>query len=150
MKRRFVSQSTEDTGRIAAALARAVQAPCLVLLNGEMGSGKTAFVSAFARAFGSLDPVSSPTFAMVNVYESPRGPIQHFDLYRLGSWEELEGIGFEDYLGGEAVTLIEWPEIAELEAEADVVIDIEKTGAHARAITVEAAPALMDALNQKT
>ncbi len=87
--------------------------PCVCLLNGEMGAGKTTFVKAICNALNIHEPVTSPTFSLVNEYESSSDQkVFHFDLYRLKSEEELYDIGFEEYLDQKAYVFIEWPEIA--------------------------------------
>lgn len=84
----------------------------IVLIRGELGSGKTTFVKALCQMLGVMDPVSSPTFSLVQEYDSPsRGTIYHMDLYRLSSTADLEQIGFAEYLDSGNICLIEWPEL---------------------------------------
>ena len=84
----------------------------VVLLKGELGSGKTTFVKALCQELGVMDPVSSPTFSLVQEYRSPsRGLLYHMDLYRLKSQAELQQIGFAEYLDSGNICLIEWPEL---------------------------------------
>ena len=86
----------------------------IVLLKGELGSGKTTFVKALCKQLGVMDPVSSPTFSLVQEYHSPSlGPVYHMDLYRLKVPGELEQIGFEEYLDSGNLCLIEWPELGQ-------------------------------------
>jgi tRNA threonylcarbamoyladenosine biosynthesis protein TsaE len=86
----------------------------IFLFKGEMGSGKTTFIKAICSELGVSQEVTSPTFAIVNEYETPRGQqIYHFDLYRIDKIEELLDIGFEEYLNSDARIFIEWPELAE-------------------------------------
>jgi tRNA threonylcarbamoyladenosine biosynthesis protein TsaE len=82
------------------------------ILDAPMGGGKTTFIKTLCRALGSTDNLSSPTYAIVNEYSSPRGKIYHFDLYRIKSVDELYDIGFEEYLSGGNYCFIEWPQIA--------------------------------------
>lgn len=83
----------------------------LLLLRGAMGVGKTTFVKALCQLAGVMDPVTSPTFSLVQEYHSPSyGPIYHMDFYRLNSAEELLTIGLEEYLDSGNICLIEWPE----------------------------------------
>jgi tRNA threonylcarbamoyladenosine biosynthesis protein TsaE len=81
--------------------------------NGEMGSGKTTFIKELSKILGSKDSFSSPTYAIVNEYHSPKEKIYHFDLYRLKSIEEILDLGFDDYLYSGNYCFIEWPAIAE-------------------------------------
>lgn len=83
----------------------------VVCFYGEMGAGKTTFIKALVKALGSNDIVSSPTFSLVNPYQTEQDNIYHFDLYRIQNIEELYQIGIEDYLDSNAWILIEWPEI---------------------------------------
>lgn len=84
----------------------------VVLLKGELGSGKTTFVKALCQELGVMDPVSSPTFSLVQEYRSPsRGPVYHMDLYRLILPSDLEQIGFAEYLDSGNICLIEWPDL---------------------------------------
>ncbi len=104
----------------------------VVVLQGDLGAGKTTVVKALARIAGSPDTVSSPTFGLVNEYLDGAGKsIYHFDLYRLKSPEELYGIGFTEYLDSGFPCLIEWPEMAETllpEHFQEVFIQHEKEG----------------------
>ena len=84
----------------------------VVALRGPMGSGKTTAVALWLKALGSNDAARSPSFGLVNEYESPLGPIYHFDIYRLDRPEQVAAIGFEDYLYSGQPCWIEWPERA--------------------------------------
>ena len=98
------------TARLAATLAKLARPGDVIALAGELGSGKTSFARAFIRAIGDpAEEVPSPTFSLVQTYETQAGPIWHFDLYRLGRAEEALELGLEDALA-EAIVLIEWPE----------------------------------------
>lgn len=85
----------------------------IVLLKGNLGTGKTSFSKALLKELGYVDEVSSPTFNIVNTYNFEGKTVYHFDLYRIKRVEELEEIGFMDYLDSKHVCLIEWPEIVE-------------------------------------
>jgi|SRR5688572_8968806 len=86
----------------------------IVLLQGELGSGKTTFVKALCQQLGVMDSVSSPTFSLVQEYHSPsRGAVYHMDLYRLKVPGDLEQIGFEEYLDSGNICLIEWPDLGQ-------------------------------------
>jgi tRNA threonylcarbamoyladenosine biosynthesis protein TsaE len=101
--------SEAGTVAFAAAVAAVAQPGDLIALGGELGSGKTSFARAFIRALGSDDEVPSPTFTLVQTYETPRGTVWHFDLYRLSRPEEAYELGFEEALIN-GITLVEWPE----------------------------------------
>ena len=110
-------------------------------LIGDLGVGKTIFTKGMAAGLGISEPVNSPTFTIVQVYEEGRMPFYHFDVYRIGDIEEMEEIGYDDYFFGEGVCLIEWAElIEELIPEGAISITIEKDlekGFDYRKITVE-------------
>ena len=87
----------------------------ILLLKGNLGAGKTTFTKFLLKNISSTDDVSSPTYAIVNEYNSPKGKIYHFDLYRMNSIEEVYDIGIEEYLDNAFLCIIEWPEIYETE-----------------------------------
>lgn len=90
-----------------------------------MGAGKTTFIKAFCKVLGILETVSSPTYSIVNEYEGSAGAVFHFDFYRIKDIQEAYDLGFEEYLYGGAICLIEWPQkIAELLPESLIKIDI--------------------------
>ena len=98
----------------------------IFLLEGDLGVGKTVLAKGFARGLGIDEPVVSPTFTIVHEYEG-RLPLYHFDVYRIGDPDEMLDIGFDEYLYGEGVCLIEWPsQVEELLPETAVRITIEK------------------------
>lgn len=102
----YLSHSAEETERIAYDLAAEITPPCVICLFGDLGAGKTAFTRGFARRFGISAGVCSPTFVILHCYEGSVR-INHFDLYRIESGEELEDIGFEEQLAS-GISLIEW------------------------------------------
>ncbi|KEQ29740.1 hypothetical protein N180_05690 [Pedobacter antarcticus 4BY] len=85
----------------------------IIIFDGEMGAGKTTLIKAICAVSGVTDIVSSPTFSIVNEYESPKGPIYHFDFYRIKDIREAYDIGYEEYFYSGNICLIEWPERVE-------------------------------------
>ena len=103
------SAATEALGRL---LGKHLEDGDVLCLSGDLGAGKTMLSRGIATSLGvDPDEVTSPTFAIMNVYQGRELEVRHFDLYRLNRPEELEDIGFEEYAGGEGVTLIEWAEL---------------------------------------
>ena len=126
---------TEAAGvRLAAALAPG----SVVAYEGGLGMGKTAFTRGLAAGLGYKGRVTSPTFTIVNEYEGGRLPLFHFDMYRLGSAEELFDIGWEDYLDRGGVCAVEWSEnVADALPEDTVRVRIAREGDTGRCITIE-------------
>jgi tRNA threonylcarbamoyladenosine biosynthesis protein TsaE len=106
----YRTHSPEQTGQLGSRLAQKLQAGMVVAFTGDLGAGKTAFTQGIARGLGITDRVTSPTFTIVNEYEGGRLPLFHFDMYRLGSSDELFDIGWEDYLARGGVCVVEWSE----------------------------------------
>ena len=98
----YITHSRAETVALGEKMAAVLPAGSLVAFTGGLGAGKTAFCEGLAKGLGCLDPVSSPTFAIVNYYRGPR-PLAHFDLYRISTEEDLAGAGFYDYLDEGAV-----------------------------------------------
>lgn len=113
------SKSTEDTERLGERIAARLQGQEMIALFGDLGAGKTAFTRGLCRGLGIEDGVSSPTFAIVNAYRG-RYPVYHFDMYRIGSVDDLFATGFYDY-PGTGVIVIEWSENIESELEDDAI-----------------------------
>lgn len=105
----FISLTEQDTITVAERLARQVKVGDVIALYGTLGMGKTVFCRGFVRTFMPLQEVPSPTFTLLQVYETPSFPIYHFDMYRLKTPDEAYEIGIEDAFA-EGVSLIEWPE----------------------------------------
>ena len=117
-------EETFALGRKTGEQARAGQVYTLV---GDLGVGKTVFTQGVARGLGITEPISSPTFTIIQEYEEGRLPFYHFDVYRIGDIEEMEEIGYDDYFFGEGICLIEWAElIEEILPENRISITIEK------------------------
>lgn len=134
----FSADETYEYGRKMGAEAQPGDVYCL---TGDLGVGKTVFTQGFAAGLGVQEPVSSPTFTIVQEYEGEKMPFYHFDVYRIGDVEEMEEIGFEDYIYGQGVCLIEWANlIREILPEDFMGILIEKDmekGFDYRRITLE-------------
>lgn len=126
---RFITNSRQETVALGCRLAGALGPGSLVAFTGGLGAGKTAFCQGLAQGLGCTDPVSSPTFAIVNYYRGPQ-PLAHFDLYRIHTEEDLAAAGFYDYLDGGAVVAAEWSEnlAGLLAAEQPITVDIQPTG----------------------
>lgn len=125
----MITQSVHETEALGEALAEKLLPGDVVLLRGELGAGKTAFSRGVARGLGVSGPVTSPTFSLLNCHQA-RIPLHHFDLYRLTNVEEFEIAGLADYVGGRAVSLIEWPERCEgalPECRLEVTVDYGST-----------------------
>lgn len=149
----FISKSPAETISFAKRIAKLIKAPSVILLKGELGTGKTLLTKAAAKALGYQGEVTSPTFKLVQEYQG-RPEIIHMDLYRLEQTEELLEIGFEDYLKREAIIFIEWPEIAFPLLSADFIfIKIEKINTNQRKIVIagegKETKVLIERLNQE-
>lgn len=121
------SLSPQDTWELGKRLGKEAEPGCVICLDGDLGAGKTVFTQGFAAGLGIREPVNSPTFTIVQVYEEGRLPFYHFDVYRISDVEEMEEIGYEDYFYGEGVCMIEWADlIRELLPEKFLQITIEK------------------------
>jgi tRNA threonylcarbamoyladenosine biosynthesis protein TsaE len=104
----FISASVAETEEAGVQLARAVNLGDVIALAGDLGTGKTQFVKGFARGLGYTLPVTSPTFTLLHEYRGGRLPIYHFDFYRIENTEALKTIGFDEYVYGRGVSIIEW------------------------------------------
>ena len=121
------TRSPEETYALGEKIGKAAQPGQIYTLTGDLGVGKTVFTQGVAAGLGITEPVSSPTFTIVQVYEDGRLPFYHFDVYRIGDVEEMDEIGYEDYVYGEGVSLIEWANlIEEILPEHYTEIKIEK------------------------
>lgn len=135
----FVTHSPEETRALGGRLAEALQGGEVIAFAGDLGAGKTAFVSGMAAALGVEERVTSPTFTIVNEYEGGRLPLFHFDMYRLGSADELFHIGWEDYLARGGVCAVEWSENVEeaIDEDAIHVSILRGEDENSRVITIE-------------
>lgn len=138
---KYESYSTQDTFQIGENLGKKCKPGEVYCLLGDLGVGKTVFTQGFAKGLGIKEPVNSPTFTIVQVYEEGNMPFYHFDVYRIGDIEEMDELGYEDYFYGQGVCLIEWASlIKEILPENVKVITIEKQlekGFDYRKITLE-------------
>lgn len=108
----FESYSYEDTRRIAAEIAQTLKGGEFIAMYGDLGAGKTAFVGGLAEALGINVHITSPTFTIVNEYEG-RVPLYHFDVYRISDSDEMYEIGYDEYIDGHGVCIVEWAELIE-------------------------------------
>jgi tRNA threonylcarbamoyladenosine biosynthesis protein TsaE len=135
------TRSAEETYQLGVQLGQQAKAGQVFTLVGDLGVGKTVFTQGLAKGLEILDAISSPTFTIVQVYDEGRVPFYHFDVYRIGDVSEMDEIGFEDYVYGEGVSLIEWANlIEEILPEERTEITIEKDleqGFDYRRITIE-------------
>lgn len=134
----FVTNSEEETRAAASEVAKRLDRGDVILYEGEMGAGKTAFTKGLAEFFGTESEVTSPTFALVHEY-SGRVSIFHFDLYRISGYDDLYAVGFFDYLDRGGIIAAEWSEnVPGLEDELEnvVKIRIDKLSENGRKITV--------------
>ena len=134
----FLSHSTQETEAIGEELAQKLRGGDVLAFTGSLGMGKTAFTRGLARGLGCRGRVTSPTFTIVNEYEG-RTPLFHFDMYRLGSSDELFDIGWDDYLARGGDCAVEWSErVSDALPEDTIFVDIARTDEHEdwRTITV--------------
>ena len=133
------SASERETEALGQALVERLSPGAVVAFTGDLGAGKTAFVRGMAKGLDIPQRVTSPTFTIVNEYEGGRLPLFHFDLYRLGSSDELFDIGWEDFLRRGGICAVEWSENVADALEPDTVfIDIRRgDGPEDRVITIE-------------
>ena len=121
------TKNPEETSALGQEIGRNAKPGQVYTLTGDLGVGKTVFTQGVAAGLGITEPVNSPTFTIVQVYEEGRLPFYHFDVYRIGDIEEMEEIGYDDYFFGGGICLIEWAElIEEILPEDRISITIEK------------------------
>lgn len=123
----YHSYSADDTFSIGKKFGEVCNAGDVILLNGDLGVGKTIFSKGLGKGLGIAEPISSPTFTVLQIYEEGRLPLYHFDVYRIADVEEMDEIGYEDYFYGQGVCLIEWAGLVEeILPENATAITIEK------------------------
>lgn len=141
MEQIIETYGAQETFEFGKKIGETVKPGQVYTLIGDLGVGKTVFTQGLAQGLGITEPVNSPTFTIVQIYEEGRMPFYHFDVYRIGDVEEMEEIGYEDCFYGEGVCLIEWANlIEEILPERYTQITIEKNpekGFDYRKITIE-------------
>ena len=133
----FITNSPAETENLGAALGAILPPGTILAYEGDLGAGKTAFTRGLAKGLGCTDMVTSPTYTIVNEYLSGRLPLFHFDMYRLGSAEDLWDIGWEDYLDRKGICAVEWSENVREALENCISVRIEKISDESRRITIE-------------
>lgn len=109
----YETNSPEETFDLARQLGEQAKPGTVYTLTGDLGVGKTVFAQGLAQGLGIEEPINSPTFTIVQVYDEGRLPFYHFDVYRIGDIGEMDEIGYEDYFYGNGVCLVEWAELIE-------------------------------------
>ncbi len=135
---KYITKNDEETKQVAGKIIEKYldKKTTVIFLSGELGAGKTVFVKGLARKLGIQKQVESPTFIFVREYHSEI-PLYHFDLYRINNTDELDELGFFDYLGKNGIIAIEWAEKAEDLIKPDIKVQIKKVGKNEREIIVE-------------
>lgn len=105
--------SPKETFELGEKIGKEAKAGTVYTLNGDLGVGKTVFTQGVAKGLGITEPVNSPTFTIVQIYDEGRIPFYHFDVYRIGDVEEMEEIGYQEYFYGDGLCIIEWASLIE-------------------------------------
>ena len=140
----YITNSPSETEAVGAALARVLQPGTIIAYRGDLGAGKTAFTRGLARGLGVREAVTSPTYTIVNEYLGGRMPLFHFDMYRLGSEDELFDIGWEDYLERNGICAVEWSENVWGAMEDAIFVTITRLDEDTRKIEIEGGDRLAD------
>ncbi len=153
MELEVTTEGPGETMRLGARMGSLITGRMVIALTGELGSGKTVLARGICGGLGVRGPVTSPSFIIVNEYEG-RLPVYHVDLYRIDSPGELESTGFDEYAGGEGVTIVEWAEKAEGRIPSPALdVRIASTGREERAFRISArgddAVSLLEALEER-
>ena len=135
----FLTNSPQETEAVGHRLGQVLPAGAVIAYRGDLGAGKTAFTRGLARGLGYAEPVTSPTYTIVNEYLGGRLPLFHFDMYRLASSDDLWDIGWEDYLDRGGLILMEWADRVPLALPRER-LDIEIVGSGADPRTVRMTP----------
>ena len=144
MQCEYITNSAQQTEQLGEKLGRILTPGTVLAYTGDLGAGKTAFTRGLAKGLEIPERITSPTFTIVNEYEGGRLPLFHFDMYRLGSSDELFDIGWEDYLVRGGVCAVEWSENVDDVLDFDTIrVDIRRGESDdQRRITITNAPAL--------
>ena len=122
---KYLTRSEADTMQLAAALAGMLDAGDTILLEGDLGTGKSVFARGVARALGIAGAMPSPTFTLLIPYEGTK-KLYHFDLYRLADPDEFYAAGLDEFVGGDGIALVEWPQMAELSVEPSLAVTLSR------------------------
>ena len=134
----FISNNVTETINLGKKLGSSINDGCVIAFYGDLGAGKTHFISGLAMGIGFEGETYSPTFSLVNEYIGGRLPLYHFDMYRVTGWEDLYSTGFFDYIDMGGVLAVEWSENIEAALPEDVIrITITNTGEQTRKIDIE-------------
>ncbi len=106
----YISKNAADTKKIAAEFVKTLRAGDVICMYGDLGAGKTAFAQGLAQGLNISEPVTSPTFTIVNEYYGDL-PLYHFDVYRIADPDEMYDVGYDEYVGGDGISVIEWAEL---------------------------------------
>ena len=137
MDKIFNTKSENETKNVGVLLGEKLVGGEIIVFFGDLGAGKTAFTKGLCEGLGIEAEVTSPTFSLVNEYKGEKN-LCHFDMYRIETEEELESIGFYDYLNGENIVAIEWSEnVLDFLPDWDYEVHIEKNGANERTVTIK-------------
>ena len=133
----FISHSEKDTEKFAKKFASSLKGDEIILLEGDLGAGKTTFTKSLAKALGIKEHITSPTFTLVNEYHSGKFTLFHFDMYRLEDESEAIELGLDEYFNAKAISIIEWPmRIKNLLPAKHILINIEKIDENSRRFIV--------------
>ncbi len=140
----FITRTPEETEKIGEQLGAILSPNTIIAFQGDLGAGKTAFTRGLAKGLGASEPVTSPTYTIVNEYLSGRIPLFHFDMYRLTCSDDLWDIGWEDYLDRRGIYAVEWSENIKDALENPTHVIIEKLDDTTRRITIKGGDTLAD------
>jgi tRNA threonylcarbamoyladenosine biosynthesis protein TsaE len=133
----YKTNCEEETMDLGSRIGEIADAGSVILLSGDLGAGKTVLARGIARGLGISEPITSPTYTLLNIYQG-RLPLYHFDIYRLTQPEDLYDLDFEEYLYGDGVVLVEWPErMGDLFSDECMHISIEKKDGQQRIISIK-------------